>query len=313
MLKQITAALLLALLPAPALTEEGWPRRIEHEGGVLELAAPPTRVVSTSPSLTGTLLAIDAPLVATATAVQGQLTDETGFFRQWADVAKSRDVQVLYRDLSFDIELVILQDPDLVVVSATGGNSVLAFVPELKSLGYPVMVLDYGVNPWEALAAQLGRATGREAEAQQATAKFDAEAASAKAQIERPPGSVSIVSYSFIGTYGVGKPESAQARVLREMGFTVTGVPEQMKGLINRSREFDFVSHENLPAAISGDSIFLLAADDADVQRVVSDPVLANLPAIKAGRVYPLGPSSFRIDYYSGLAIIDSVLGQFGK
>ena len=87
----------------------------------------------------------------------------------------------------------------------------------------------------------------------------------------------------------MSKPEGAQARVLAEMGFEVTGVPQAAQGLVQASREFDFVSHENLSAAISGDTIFLLAAEPEDVQAVLDDPVLANLPAVKAGRVYPLG------------------------
>lgn len=313
MLKQIITALAFCAMPTLTLAEEGWPRQIEHEGGMLTLASPPNRIISTSPSLTGTLLAIEAPLVASATAVQGRLTDDTGFFRQWSKVAHARDLGILYRDLTFDIESVILQDPDLIVVSATGGDSALPFVPELEAMGFPVMVLNYGTNSWEALAEQLGRATGRESEAAEVAAQFNDRASKAGAEVIHPEGTVSIVSYNFFGTYGVSKPDSAQARVLRGMGFEVTGVPSSLQALVNRSREFDFVSHENLPAAISGDTIFLLAADEGDIETVMSDPVLANLPAVKAGRVYTLGLTSFRVDYYSGLAIIERVVEQFGK
>ncbi|MCS5516888.1 hypothetical protein NWF32_24280 [Pseudomonas qingdaonensis] len=60
----------------------------------------------------------------------------------------------------------------------------------------------------------------------------------------------------------------------------------------------DFISRENLSAAITGDTVFLLGGSDADVQAFLADPVLANLPAVVHKRVYALGPSSFRIDYY---------------
>ena len=72
-----------------------------------------------------------------------------------------------------------------------------------------------------------------------------------------------------------------------------------------------FISRENLSAAISGDSVFLLSASDADVQAFLADPVLANLPAVVNKRVYALGPSSFRIDYYSGREMIDTVARNF--
>nr|WP_325249030.1 Fe2+-enterobactin ABC transporter substrate-binding protein [Amylibacter sp.] len=307
-------ALSLACLPLAATAQTAdWPRTILHETGDLVLNTPPQRIVSTSPSLTGTLLAIKAPLVATATAMGGRLTDTTGFFNQWAKVAQDQGVIPLYTDLEFDIESLILSDPDLVIASATGGDSILPFVPELESLGYPVLVLDYSVNAWEDLARKLGQATDRTAEAEAVIADFTRQAEQARTHITRPEGTVSIVSYNFFGTYGVSKPQSTQARVLLEMGFTVTGLPAAMGPLVTRSREFDFVSHENLPASITGDSIFLLAADAADVKTFVADPVLANLPAVKQGRVYPLGPSSFRVDYYSGLEMIDAVTGLFAK
>ncbi len=300
-----------ALLGAvPAAADEPWPRSIEHATGTLSLAAPPQRIVSTSPSLTGTLLAIDAPLVATAAAATGPLTDDSGFFTQWAGVAHDRGVAPLYRDLSFDIEALILADPDLVVVSQTGGDSVLRVVPQIGAMGLPVLALNYGVNAWEQLAATLGRVTGHEAQAQQVAADFTDRARAAAARIAHPDGSVSIVSYNFFGTYGVSKPEGAQARVLAEMGFTVTGIPDSLRGAVQQSREFDFISHETLPQGITGGSVFLLSGDADDVATFMADPVLANVPAVQAGRVYALGPSSFRMDYYSGLAMIDTVARQ---
>ena len=38
---------------------------------------------------------------------------------------------------------------------------------------------------------------------------------------------------------------------------------------------------------------------------------MANLPAVINKRVYALGPSSFRIDYYSGREMIDAVARNF--
>jgi len=304
---------LMIATPLAATTvaaEEGWPRDIEHVTGTLTLDAPPQRIVSTSPSLTGTLLAVGAPLVATASAANGPLTDDSGFFRQWADVAHARGVEPLYRDLSFDIEALILAEPDLVVVSETGGDSVLPFVPQIEAMGYPVLTLNYGVNPWQALAETFGRVTGTEETAAQVSRDFIAEAQEAAERIAHPAGSVSIVSYNFFGTYGVSKPEGAQARVLSEMGFEVTGIPDSLRGAVQQSREFDFISHETLPQGITGDTVFLLSADADDVAAFMADPVLANVAAVKAGRVYALGPSSFRMDYYSGLEMIDTVVGQ---
>ena len=56
--------------------------------------------------------------------------------------------------------------------------------------------------------------------------------------------------------------------------------------------------------------MFLLGASDDDAG-VLADPVLANLSAVREKRVYALGPSSFRIDYYSGRQMIDNVARHF--
>ncbi|MDO5622931.1 MAG: Fe2+-enterobactin ABC transporter substrate-binding protein [Paracoccus sp. (in: a-proteobacteria)] len=305
------AALILALpLTAHA---EGWPRNIPDTTGEISIPAQPQRIVSTSPSLTGILLAIDAPVAATASAMVGPLTDGKGFFAQWAKTADQRGVEVLYPNLNFDIEALIVQEPDLVVASSVGGDSILPYLDQLRAQGVPVMVLDYTSDGWEDLARTLGRATGHEDDATRVTADFARQADEARAGMTLPEGKASIVSYNFSGTYAVGKPESPQGRVLAALGFDIAGIPETMRGDISRSADFDFVSHENLPAAITGDSIFLLNGTEDSVRAFLADSVLANLPAVREGRVYPLGPTSFRVDYYSGLQIIRTVAPYFRK
>ncbi len=303
---------LLLIAPLTAAAED-WPRTIVQPGGDLVLQAPPQRIVSTSPSLTGILLAIDAPVIATAAAVTGPLTDDNGFFRQWAEIAHARGVEVLYPNLAFDIEALVIAEPDLVIVSATGGDSALPFVGELQVQDMPVMVLDYSTDSWEELAARLGHATGHEEDVARVTQDFAEQAARAKAAFTRPDGTVSIVSYNFAGTYAVSRPSSAQAKVLADLGFTVTGLPPALEGQIVRPGDFDFISHEVLPAAITGDSVFLLNGTPETVAAFRADPVLANLPAVREGRVYPLGPTSFRVDYYSGLEIIRTLAPYFIK
>ena len=43
----------------------------------------------------------------------------------------------------------------------------------------------------------------------------------------------------------------------------------------------------------------------------MADPLLANLPSVRAGQVYPLGETSFRIDYYSARQIVELLAGYF--
>ncbi|MEG0859207.1 MAG: Fe2+-enterobactin ABC transporter substrate-binding protein [Pseudomonas sp.] len=271
----------------------------------------PLRIVSTTPSVTGILLAMNAPLVASAATTPSRLSDAKGFFTQWADVADQRGVQVLYKNLVFDIEAVVGANPDLLVISATGADSVAQHQAELQAQGIETTVVNYSNQSWQEMATALGKATGLELQASEAIKRFDDYAAATAARIKPGEGTATVVGYNIGGSYSVGRASSPQARVLQALGFNVVDVPAAQEGQINRSTDFAFISRENLSAAISGDSVFLMGGTDADVQAFLADPVLANLPAVINKRVYALGPSSFRIDYYSGMQMIDAVARHF--
>ncbi|UVL57802.1 Fe2+-enterobactin ABC transporter substrate-binding protein [Pseudomonas sp. B21-009] len=269
--------------------------------------AKPLRIASTSPSVTGILLAMEAPLVASAATTPSRMTDSKGFFSQWAAVADQRKVEVLYPNLVFDIESVIGVNPDLLVLVATGADSVVQHQAELEAQGIATVVVNYSNQSWQQIATRLGQAAGLQAQAAAAIKDFDDYTARAAATIKAPVGGVSIVGYNIGGSYSVGRASSPQARLFTALGIKVASLPPAMSGEVTRAVDFEFISRENLSAAITGESVFLLGGTDADVQAFVADPLLANLPAVVQKKVYALGPTSFRIDYYSGRQMIDTV------
>lgn len=95
------------------------------------------------------------------------------------------------------------------------------------------------------------------------------------------------------------------------MGFTVVDAPPGLETRRQKRSDFAFVTYENLAKAIKGKSIFLISASDKTVAGFLADPLLANLPAVQSKRVHSLGPTSFRIDYYSGRQIVDAVVKSF--
>lgn len=304
---------LLFSVPVALAESAGWPRTITHDAGELTLKAKPLRIVSTTPSVTGILLAINAPVVATAAATPSGLTDDKGFFTQWAEIADQRGVEILYANLDFDLEAVIGWEPDLLIASATGADSVLPHYAELKAQNIPTLVVNYSNQSWQTIATQLGKATGLEAEAEQAIARFNSLAAEAAGKIQHPAEPVSIVGYSIGGSYSIAKPASPQAQLLTALGFEVAGLPAELEADVSRSTDFAFISHENLSAAITGKSVFLMRGTNADAEAFLSDPVLRNLDAVAGKRVYPLGMTSFRIDYYSGLQMLETIVRQFPR
>lgn len=289
-----------------------WPRTITHEKGELELDSQPERIVSTSISATGTLLAIDAPVVASAATSPSDITDDKGFFSQWADVADERGVEVLYSNLEFDLESLIAADPDLVVVSTSGADSVVDNYDQIAAQ-FPTIVVDYSKQTWQDLASQLGEATGHEADATAAVDDFADYTSQAAEKITAPAGGASIISFNGPGSdQGVAKKTGPHAQLLESLGVEVHEAPEDLDTSEQVRSDFAFVTLENLSQAIGGESVFLLSGTDETVTAFESEPVLANVPAVTSSKVYPLGPTSFRIDYYSGKQFVDAVVEALG-
>jgi len=297
-----------------AAVAQGWPRTITHELGETVIEAQPENIVSTSITLTGSLLAIGAPVTASAaTTVSEGLTDENGFFAQWGDVAVERGVEVLYPNLELDLEAIIAAEPDLIVVSTSGADSTADHYDELSEIA-PTIVLNYGGNSWETIATQLGEATGLEAEAAATITSYDeAVAATAEAITLPDPATVSLVVYNGeSGDSAVAKTGSAQGQVFGELGFEVIEAPEEYDVSETVRQDFAFVSLENLPSSLGGEVIFLVSFGPDQTQELLDSEVLANIPAVQAGNVFGLGPTSFRVDYYSALAMLEVIEAALG-
>ncbi|WP_084125676.1 Fe2+-enterobactin ABC transporter substrate-binding protein [Demequina sp. NBRC 110054] len=293
-----------------------FPRTITHESGETTLEAEPERIVSTSITLTGTLLAIDAPVVGTAaTTVTEGMTDDNGFFAQWADVAVAQGVEPLYtlNDDGPDLEAIIAAEPDLIVASTTGYEAAAEFYDELSAIA-PTIVVNYSDKTWQDLALEMGTWTGNEAEAEAVVAEFDAAVEEAAAAITIPEGAVAqgIVFNNLEYDSAVAKIGGTHVTLLESLGFEVVDADEALDTYEGARDDFMFVSPENLPEAFTGDIIFLINGTDTQKEALLSTELLANVPAVETGDVYPLGATSFRIDYYSSLMIVEDVVEAFG-
>ena len=71
------------------------------------------------------------------------------------------------------------------------------------------------------------------------------------------------------------------------------------------------LSGENLAAGLNGQTYLLFAADDNTTAQVMSNPFLAQTPAVKSRAVYALGLDSFRLDYYSASNLLTRLESLF--
>ena len=304
--KIVLAAIAVLLSWSAAVAGEGWPRTfLNVDGSRTEIPARPQRVLSTSVSTTGTLLAIRAPVVASGSAANGK------FFAQWADVAKERGVENAWPAGKVDLEAVYATRPELIVVAVSGAGSAKDMVDAFRQIA-PTILIDDGGLSWQALATQLGTATGREAEAAAAIADFDAYAAAARARLKLPEGKANIISFNGAGQSNpiarVGGPHAA---LLASLGFTLEDPDPAWHTQASPREDFVWADYERL-VDLKAETTFLLRVDDSMVDAFLKAPILANLPSVKKRQVYGLGVDSFRIDYFSGKEIIDGIVKTFG-
>jgi len=290
-----------------------WPRQVTDSRGVHTLEHKPTRIVSTSVTLTGSLLAIDAPVVASgATTPNNRVADGQGFLRQWGDIAKQRKVARLYIGEP-SAEAVAAQMPDLILISATGGDSALALYDQLSAIA-PTLIINYDDKSWQALLTQLGTITGLEKQAAGRIAAFDTQLAQVKQQMTLPPQPVNAIVYTAAAhSANLWTAESAQGKLLHQLGFTLADLPAGLQTSTSQGKRHDIIQlgGENLATGLNGEGLFVFAGDQKDVAAIYANPLLAHLPSVKNKRVWALGTETFRLDYYSAMLVLQRLNAMF--
>ncbi|MCS5478925.1 Fe2+-enterobactin ABC transporter substrate-binding protein [Corynebacterium sp. YIM 101645] len=301
--------------------DAAWPRTIETvdgEGNDTEvtLEAAPERIVSASVTLTGSLLALDAPVVGSGGG-QGSspiFTDEEGFGIQWADIALERDVEPLYQ-IEPNVEAILAQDPDLVVMSNVGQDSAVAVYEQLAEL-VPVLVIDYSNQSWQEVTTYLGEATGREDQAAELIAGFEDKVSEAAESITLPPQPVNIISLGREGGMNFFTTESAQGQLFAELGFDILIPAEDLVGTTAQGTDrgdIKGVNPENIAPALAGETVFALNTTGGTPaeETVRTNPALAENTAVAEDRVYGLAPEFFRLDYFSATRLVEYLDEEF--
>lgn len=295
-------------------SSSGWPRSIMTREGLLTLDKQPSRIVSTSVTLSGTLLAINAPLVASgATMANTSVAAEQGFMRQWANVAEERGVIPLYQTEP-NAEAIIKANPDLIIISATGGDSALKLYDQLKNIA-PILVIGYDDKSWIQLADILGNILGLEEQAKTITQRFEKILKETKSMITLPPQPTTAMVYYQDGTgANIWTTESAQGRILQELGFTIADIPESVKGNISMGMRNDIViaTGERFPDAVTGNSVLLFSASKDREKAFKENHYLRETSAVKNNQVFAVGDDTFRLDYYSATNFLKQLQTQFG-
>ncbi|GAB2935247.1 Fe2+-enterobactin ABC transporter substrate-binding protein [Micromonospora polyrhachis] len=287
-------------------------RSVTHDAGTTEnVPAKPKRIVSLSVTLTGHLLALDAPVVATQVA-PGPFSDKTGYFLQWSDVAKQRNVEVVYAGAEPNLEKVVEAKPDLIIGAASGADSTAKFYDQLKGIA-PTLIYRYDNISWQDLTSKLGEAIGLADKAKEVLGKFDAQVTAVKGKIKVPTQDVAPLRNN--GTQIViFTKESAQGKLLATLGLKVREVPKNFSadGPEGGNRnDVVTVAQENLGPALADSSVFFVGHNAEQIATAKAAPLWKSLPAVTENRAYDLGLDSFRMDYFSASAVLERIEKTF--
>ena len=304
---------------AGASAEATWPVTIKGDDGVdVEIKSEPKSIVSTSVTLTGSLLAVDAPVVASTPAKKkDEKTDDNGFFTQWSKQATDKGVKAIDGTEDNLAQTVAGDNPDLIIVAKTGQDSAVKVVDSLRQLEVPVLVIDYGSHSWQDVTKTLGQATGRQAKADSVVKDYTTKAEKTKSAISVPQGSTSVFTVPGDGTKGANAftEEAPQVQLLKDLGFTIATVPDDVKGDQSMGERKDIVqlSPENVQAGLTGENWVVIAADETAKTAVTSNETFSSAAPVTGGKVQYMPPSSFRLDYYSALEMLDAVQKAYPK
>src|SRR5690606_14998181 len=192
---------------AEAPADGGETRTVEHIYGESEVPAEPERVVAVSVTSTPVLLSLDLPVVAAGTTGPSALTDDKGFFAQWAETADERGVEALPGP-----------EPDVIVGNGFGADAVDEATYDKLSEIAPTVVYGESDTPWLELTEEVAGAFGAEDRAAEIAKEYEDLTAEAAGQLE-DAGEIAAMT----GTpekFFVFTPESAQGRFFADLGLT---------------------------------------------------------------------------------------------
>ncbi|MGO1274528.1 MAG: ABC transporter substrate-binding protein, partial [Corynebacterium variabile] len=191
-------------------------------------------------------------------------------------------------------------------------------IDELKKIGVPVVVLDYSDKTWGEITTEVGEITGHESEAADAIQSYEDRVAEVKENIGDVEQPVNVVLPAKEGNLNFMTAESAQGQIIKDLGWELS-VPgddvARTDGDYAGRTDVRQVTGENADKALVGKTVLGINVDGTEpvIDKLKAIPTLANADAIKNDRVFELGASAFRIDYFSAMEILDQIEEYFAK
>jgi iron complex transport system substrate-binding protein len=264
--------------PTDAPNISAFPVTLAHKFGEVTIPAEPQRVIALGFSEVDPILALGVVPVA----VRDWFGDQPNGVWEWSRPALG-DVQpevlkMPFGELNFE-KLAALQ-PDLIVATHSGiaekeYAQLAQIAPTLAQSGD---VPDFGMS-WQDQTRVIGQALGRERVAQGLVAKVETQiAAAAQAHPEFAQTSLSWFSPAGDASYWAVGPNTPPMKFLAALGFQY---PEALREAVGEQDSLK-LSAERMDL-LSKDVLILYASTQTEMDAMRAEPIIENLPAVKAG------------------------------
>ncbi|MGX7350768.1 iron compound ABC transporter substrate-binding protein [Enterococcus canis] len=255
-----------------AATERTLTDSLGHE---VTVPAKPKRIIASY--LEDYLVALDEKPVAQWTvnnsSIQLYLQDEL------------KDIPTI--DYALPYEDVLSFEPDLLLISSSGlveGGK----YDEYSKIAPTYVVKNGETVNWREQLADVGKVLGKETEAKQVEADYDALAKETKTALEKKGDQSAAVLWIVNNqAFMVSETRSSGAVLYGDLGMTVPGLVKEISQ--EATADWNAVSLEKL-SQLDADHLFIVNSDPK--ASLFQEDLWKNIPAVKAGNVHEFGPES---------------------
>jgi ferric enterobactin transport system substrate-binding protein len=289
-------------------------RSVQTDKGAVRVPADPRRIVVLSGSLTGYLLALGAPVVASDTRVLGVPVDDSGFPGIWSEEAQRQGTEALPAG-DLNVEAVAATNPDLIVGGGQGFTAMQAAqaYDKLTRIAPTVLVSDK-LATWQEQLAYIAEVLGAEDRAAELMRAYEERVAAVREAIALPPQPTAVLLLTAGDKQFVVPQHAMLPALLDELGFRIDDVLRKAGNpkLYGTGDSFE-VSLERLADVADAPTLIAISVSGRSVAELAEDPIYARLPAFRARRVHELPALSYRPDYYAVLETLELVRDEFAR
>ena len=260
-----------------AVGDGAFPVTIEHKFGETTIEAEPERVVSIGYNEHDFLLALDVIPVG----LRDWYGEQPNSVWPWAQDELGDATPEVLPSGALNFEQIAALDPDLIVGVWSGmTEDDYALLTDIAPVvAQPDTYDDYG-TPWQEQTLILGRAVGKEAEAEAIVAEVEADIVAAREAHPEWEGLTASVAFWFEDAPGAYTSQDTRSRFMQDLGFTIPEVNDSG----GEESFFLTLSPEDI-SALDVDALVWITSTQEEITTIIDGlPTRPSLTAVLEGR-----------------------------